>query len=63
MATPQLDHPFGHSQDQTASAKQVMVKCRIIFRKSDLRDIERIIEDNLHFLLSVWNKDVAMLVV
>src|SRR5215213_1777532 len=25
------------------------------FRKSDLRDIERIIEDNLQFLLNAWN--------
>jgi hypothetical protein len=27
------------------------------FRKSDLRDIEHIIEDNLEFLLSVWEKE------
>ncbi len=27
------------------------------FRKSDLRDIERIITDNLEFLLDVWEKE------
>ncbi|MFN8402712.1 MAG: DUF4160 domain-containing protein [Anaerolineales bacterium] len=27
------------------------------FRKSDLRDIERIIEDNLEFLLNAWNEE------
>lgn len=27
------------------------------FRKSDLRDIERIIEDNLEFLLEAWEKE------
>lgn len=27
------------------------------FRKSDLRDIERIIDDNLEFLLSAWEKE------
>jgi len=27
------------------------------FRKSDLRDIERIIDDNLEFLLSTWEKE------
>ena len=27
------------------------------FRKSDLRDIERIIEDNLKFLLDVWKEE------
>ena len=27
------------------------------FRKSDLRDIEHIIEDNLQFLLSAWEKE------
>ncbi len=27
------------------------------FRKSDLRDIERIIEDNLEFLLSAWKEE------
>jgi len=27
------------------------------FRKSDLRDIERIIADNLQFLLSTWEKE------
>jgi len=26
------------------------------FRKSDLRDIERIIEDNLEFLLNAWKE-------
>jgi len=28
--------------------------CRTWFRKSDLRTIERIIEDNLQFLLNAW---------
>jgi Domain of unknown function (DUF4160) len=27
------------------------------FRKSDLRDIERIIEDNLKFLLDAWKEE------
>ena len=27
------------------------------FRKSDLRDIERILKDNLEFLLSAWEKE------
>ncbi|MCI0553666.1 MAG: DUF4160 domain-containing protein [Anaerolineae bacterium] len=27
------------------------------FRKSDLRDIEHIIEDNRNFLLEAWNKE------
>jgi hypothetical protein len=27
------------------------------FRKSDLRDIERIIEDNLQFLLNAWKEE------
>ncbi|MEP0807118.1 MAG: DUF4160 domain-containing protein [Chloroflexota bacterium] len=27
------------------------------FRKSDLRDIERIIQDNLEFLLSAWSEE------
>ena len=27
------------------------------FRKSDLRDIQRIIEDNLQFLLNAWNQE------
>lgn len=27
------------------------------FRKSDLRDIEHIIEDNLDFLLGAWEKE------
>ncbi len=27
------------------------------FRKSDLRDIERIIKDNLDFLLTSWEKE------
>lgn len=27
------------------------------FRKNDLRDIERIIEDNLQFLLNAWNQE------
>lgn len=27
------------------------------FRKSDLREIERIINDNLEFLLSAWEKE------
>jgi hypothetical protein len=27
------------------------------FRKSDLRDIERIIEDNLEFLLNAWKEE------
>jgi len=27
------------------------------FRKSDLRDIERIIEDNREFLLDAWEKE------
>jgi hypothetical protein len=27
------------------------------FRKSDLRDIERIIEDNLVFLLNAWKEE------
>ena len=27
------------------------------FRKSDLRDIERIIEDNLEFLLGAWKEE------
>ncbi len=27
------------------------------FRKSDLRDIEHIIDDNLEFLLSAWEKE------
>lgn len=27
------------------------------FRKSDLRDIERIIEENLEFLLGAWEKE------
>ena len=27
------------------------------FRKRDLRDIERIIDDNLEFLLSAWEKE------
>jgi len=27
------------------------------FRKNDLRDIERIIEDNRDFLLDAWNKE------
>lgn len=27
------------------------------FRKSDLRDIERIIGDNLQFLLKAWNEE------
>ena len=27
------------------------------FRKSDLRDIERIIEDNLQFLLNAWQEE------
>ena len=27
------------------------------FRKSDLRDIERIIADNLEFLLNAWEKE------
>jgi hypothetical protein len=27
------------------------------FRKSDLHDIERIIKDNLEFLLSAWEKE------
>ncbi|GAB4447553.1 MAG: DUF4160 domain-containing protein [Anaerolineales bacterium] len=27
------------------------------FRKSDLRDIQRIIEDNLEFLLNAWNEE------
>jgi len=27
------------------------------FRKSDLRDIERIIEDNHGFLLNAWNEE------
>ena len=27
------------------------------FRKSDLREIERIIGDNLEFLLKAWNKE------
>lgn len=27
------------------------------FRKSDLRDIERIIDDNKQFLLNAWNEE------
>jgi hypothetical protein len=27
------------------------------FRKSDLRDMERIIEDNLEFLLNAWKEE------
>lgn len=27
------------------------------FRKNDLRDIERIIQDNLEFLLNVWKEE------
>jgi hypothetical protein len=27
------------------------------FRKSDLRDIERIIQDNLEFLLNAWKEE------
>ena len=27
------------------------------FRKSDLREIERIIEDNLEFLLNAWKEE------
>lgn len=27
------------------------------FRKNDLRDIERIIENNLQFLLNAWNEE------
>jgi len=27
------------------------------YRKSDLRDIERIIEDNQQFLLNAWNEE------
>ena len=27
------------------------------FRKSDLRDIERIIDDNQQFLLNAWNEE------
>jgi hypothetical protein len=27
------------------------------FRKSDLRDIERIVEDNLEFLLNAWKEE------
>ena len=27
------------------------------FRKSDLRDIERIIDDNQRFLLNAWNEE------
>jgi hypothetical protein len=27
------------------------------FRKSDLRDIERIIEENLQFILKAWNEE------
>ncbi len=35
----------------------VMVTREGRFRKSDLRDIERIIEDNLEFLLTAWEKE------
>jgi len=29
------------------------------FRKDDLRHIERIIENNLQFLLNAWNKEIS----
>ncbi|MBI4761899.1 MAG: DUF4160 domain-containing protein [Chloroflexota bacterium] len=53
--------PHVHVTKEGSEAKFWLDPVRIAragkFRKSDLRDIERIIEDNLEFLLNVWSEE------
>lgn len=53
--------PHVHVTKEDNEAKFWLEPVRIAregkFRKSDLRDIERIIEDNLQFLLNAWKEE------
>ena len=53
--------PHVHVAKEDNEAKFWLDPIRIVregkFRKSDLRDIERIIEDNLQFLLNAWKEE------
>ena len=53
--------PHVHVSKEENEAKFWLDPIRIAregrFRKSDLRDIERIIEDNLQFLLNAWKEE------
>ncbi|MBI3165487.1 MAG: DUF4160 domain-containing protein [Anaerolineales bacterium] len=53
--------PHVHVSKEENEAKFWLEPVRIAregrFRKSDLRDIERIIEDNLEFLLKAWKEE------
>ena len=53
--------PHVHVSKEENEAKFWLDPVRIAregrFRKSDLLDIERIIEDNLQFLLNAWNEE------
>jgi len=53
--------PHVHISKEENEAKFWLDPIRIVregrFRKSDLRDIERIIEDNHDFLMDAWEKE------
>ena len=53
--------PHVHVTKQGNEAKFWLDPVRIAregrFRKSDLRDIERIVQDNLEFLLKAWKEE------